>query len=339
MLRNETEIKTLESLEMSARTKSYFLNRFSSIDEIIFFGRNKAYILSCNPEKTEEKAENKSTLELISALDKAGYIRHDITYMSFMVSRLYRCIFSEIDETEAPADVRDLCIERVSKIGGNETYHIANYKKGNERYDRFENPTEEHLDNIRRVMKDLITGREYDVIAFILGLEDGIPHTFEQAADQFGVNIYRIQQIRARGFRKMRRARVAIPAVLPSVRELQNVDQIIEELEELRKDPIFKREEELICRLRDISAKPFIGAAKARAYLEEEDSDHTSIDYLGFSVRTYNCLNRAGINTVSEIVQLPNNEWDKVRNLGTKNKREIEDVIRKRGYQDFSILS
>jgi len=62
---------------------------------------------------------------------------------------------------------------------------------------------------------------------------------------------------------------------------------------------------------------------------EEEQKDkilEMSIEELDLSVRSYNCLKRAGINTVEELIQRNENEMMKVRNLG---KKSLEEVINK----------
>ncbi len=51
--------------------------------------------------------------------------------------------------------------------------------------------------------------------------------------------------------------------------------------------------------------------------------DDMSIDELELSVRSYNCLKRAGINTVGELVNKTPDEMMKVRNLGRKSLEEV----------------
>ena len=48
-----------------------------------------------------------------------------------------------------------------------------------------------------------------------------------------------------------------------------------------------------------------------------------SIDELELSVRSYNCLKRAGINTVQELCAKTSAEMMKVRNLGRKSLDEV----------------
>ena len=52
----------------------------------------------------------------------------------------------------------------------------------------------------------------------------------------------------------------------------------------------------------------------------------TVIEDLDFSVRTYNCLKRAGINTIGDLVARTEDDMMKVRNLG---KKSLEEVIQK----------
>ena len=51
-----------------------------------------------------------------------------------------------------------------------------------------------------------------------------------------------------------------------------------------------------------------------------------TIEELDLSVRSYNCLKRAGINTVEDLAKKSEEEMMKVRNLGRKS---LEEVINK----------
>ena len=52
-----------------------------------------------------------------------------------------------------------------------------------------------------------------------------------------------------------------------------------------------------------------------------------TIDDLELSVRSNNCLKRAGIQTVEELIQKTEEDMMKVRNLGKKSLKEIKEVI------------
>ena len=56
-----------------------------------------------------------------------------------------------------------------------------------------------------------------------------------------------------------------------------------------------------------------------------------NIEDLDLSVRSYNCLKRAGINTVEELVQRDEDEMMKVRNLGRKSLEEVQQKLAQLG--------
>ncbi len=58
----------------------------------------------------------------------------------------------------------------------------------------------------------------------------------------------------------------------------------------------------------------------------------TTIEELDLSVRSYNCLKRASINTVGELVRKTEDEMMKVRNLGKKSLEEVEQKLEELGF-------
>ncbi len=72
--------------------------------------------------------------------------------------------------------------------------------------------------------------------------------------------------------------------------------------------------------------------------VEKEDDEkekvlEMSIDELELSVRSYNCLKRAGINTVEELTTKTSEDMMKVRNLGRKSLRRSTSKIKRIGLQ------
>ena len=63
------------------------------------------------------------------------------------------------------------------------------------------------------------------------------------------------------------------------------------------------------------------------------DVMNMSIDELELSVRSYNCLKRAGINTVSELTNKTSDEMMKVRNLGRKSLEEVLEKLKDLGLE------
>ena len=89
----------------------------------------------------------------------------------------------------------------------------------------------------------------------------------------------------------------------------------------------------------------FVALTDSTASLSFQESDETTqknskfdvaIEDLDFSVRTYNCLKRAGINTIGDLVARSEDEMMKVRNLG---KKSLEEVIEKLHDMELSLAS
>ena len=70
--------------------------------------------------------------------------------------------------------------------------------------------------------------------------------------------------------------------------------------------------------------------------IESVDSENgkvleMTIDELDLSVRSFNCLKRAGINTVEELIQHNEEEMMRVRNLGRKSLEEVQQKLAQLG--------
>lgn len=77
-------------------------------------------------------------------------------------------------------------------------------------------------------------------------------------------------------------------------------------------------------------------AKNAEVMVEKENNENEkvlemSIDELELSVRSYNCLKRAGINTVQELINRTSEDMMKVRNLGRKSLEEVQSKIHELG--------
>ena len=79
-------------------------------------------------------------------------------------------------------------------------------------------------------------------------------------------------------------------------------------------------------------------AQKAEVIVAKEDEGkekvlEMSIDELELSVRSYNCLKRAGINTVEELTNRTPEDMMKVRNLGRKSLEEVLAKLKELGLE------
>jgi len=79
-------------------------------------------------------------------------------------------------------------------------------------------------------------------------------------------------------------------------------------------------------------------ARTAEVMVEKEDNEkekvlEMNIDELELSVRSYNCLKRAGINTVEELCNRTSEDMMKVRNLGRKSLEEVLAKLKELGLE------
>lgn len=77
-------------------------------------------------------------------------------------------------------------------------------------------------------------------------------------------------------------------------------------------------------------------AKTAEVMVEKEDNEkekvlEMNIDELELSVRSFNCLKRAGINTVEELTSKTPDDMMKVRNLGRKSLEEVLNKLKELG--------
>jgi DNA-directed RNA polymerase subunit alpha len=70
-----------------------------------------------------------------------------------------------------------------------------------------------------------------------------------------------------------------------------------------------------------------------REVVETSDNDNLemTIEELDLSVRSYNCLKRAGIHSVQELIAKSEDDMMKVRNLGRKSLEEVQEKLAELG--------
>ena len=82
---------------------------------------------------------------------------------------------------------------------------------------------------------------------------------------------------------------------------------------------------ELFLEVSDIAQNVNVIAEKVEK--EVNVYEQMNIDELDLSVRSYNCLKRAGIQTVMELTQKTEEDMMKVRNLGKKSLKEVKEKL------------
>jgi DNA-directed RNA polymerase subunit alpha len=80
-----------------------------------------------------------------------------------------------------------------------------------------------------------------------------------------------------------------------------------------------------------------INIEKDEVQVEENKYENITIEELDLSVRSYNCLKRAGIATVLELTEKSEEDMMKVKNLGKKSLKEIKEKLAGIGlaFKDF----
>ena len=70
-------------------------------------------------------------------------------------------------------------------------------------------------------------------------------------------------------------------------------------------------------------------------FMEERTKNpgYLSIEDVGFSLRTFNCLNRARISYLGSLASMRRSDLMKIRNLGKTNIDEIEYVLQTYGFK------
>lgn len=151
--------------------------------------------------------------------------------------------------------------------------------------------------------------------------------TYSEIAAEYSLTTERIRQIIAKVLRVMRHPK--------RQRMLQSgVQAYFESRERAAKDAAEERAQALAKQARqqaiadcrqtmNEAMSELLGAEPAAAQGDYSDA----IELLDLSVRSFNCLHRAGVNTVGEIIALGPEKLMRVRNLGKKSYEEIVEKL------------
>ena len=147
--------------------------------------------------------------------------------------------------------------------------------------------------------------------------------TFNDITKIYNVTRERIHQIEAKALRKLRH-----PDRLKYIK--YGVFGVINGIREEYYNKYAKLERQLIelCKVNEMAADKIIKENELKKKYKTDEIEITS-----FSVRTFNALKRAGINTISELSQLSYNDICNIRNLGKKSINEIIDKLKSYGYE------
>lgn len=203
-------------------------------------------------------------------------------------------------------------------------------------------------DGMREALEAL-TPREMKLMKLRFGLDDGKYRSLEDLCQEFGVTRERVRQIEAKALRKLRnpsRSRKFKPFTFEELKENKYVsDEEIELLSDLENDIlksnlIFKHDliddldlgKDRFDVIRDIQEE-----IKTRTEKEKEQKvqnmakNDIAIEEFDFSIRTFNCLKRFGINTINQLASLSEEDIMEIRNLGRHGAEEVISKLEERG--------
>lgn len=183
--------------------------------------------------------------------------------------------------------------------------------------------------DINDIILKSLTNKQIYIITALYGLNGKDPFTLSQTANNINISKERVRQIKEKAIRILR-YRLTIFYNYPHEIDL-NPDSYIGHIRILEKKIIH-----LDKKLSDAELK----VIELQNQLQKNMNDDTipkfqSIDIsrLNLSVRAYNSLKRAGINTLLDIALLDEIKIRTIRNLGEKSIIEIKNILKSYGFE------
>lgn len=164
-----------------------------------------------------------------------------------------------------------------------------------------------------------LTPREADM--FMLRYRDEM--TYAEIGDKYVLTKVRAQQIIARALRKLRYPSRSKMLVMGLETYLSSVVAANEEKKKQYKARI--TELEALIQKQDLEIEAYQDKLFTLNERAGYDVLHMSINDLNLSVRSWNCLNRAGLKTVKDILDF--GDLSRVRNMGRLSVQEVQDKI------------
>ena len=247
MVRKAETLKSVDELNVSARTRSILKKRFNSAEEIVRYGRCCDHGSNVSP-KWEQ--------ELTIAIKEAGFIRPKTDFdMAFLLGSLYCRVFSKFYPVSwnHPTDVRrdigkELFIRRIDQLS-------------NEQYENFGVEVED-IEGVKDCLCESLTEREFDVICRHFGQNGAEIQTLNSIAQEYNLSDARIQQIENKALRMLswcyNWGLNPLPAILETpTKVICAIKDLKDKLFELYEEPDVKREHELLLDLWSIKEDLF----------------------------------------------------------------------------------
>ena len=206
---------------------------------------------------------------------------------------------------------------------------------------KFDNSYYFDIDGVDEAISTL-NEQEQKTVKMRNGLDGGKIYTFEETGKELNMSKTRCAQIYAKAMRRLQHCSRASKIIkdVSDIRKLKegyegikqnrdDISKIIEILGKLKKYIIENGEtdsiDEIESKIREISDND-IDLPKS---LENNTDSNLTIEELDLSVRSYNCLYKAGIRTLGDLMSKSETEIRVMRNLGKKSYEEILEKIKK----------
>ena len=184
------------------------------------------------------------------------------------------------------------------------------------------------VDGVLKTLSD----RESQILKWRCGYEGKVRTQKDLAAD-FCVTTTRIQEIERKALRKLRhpsRIKYLQPFLYTALS--QGKDNCYARFF----TKIYKLNPEQIQNI--LNNGPFVVKKKENPQhmqrIKEEISPSSGIEELGLSIRAFNCLWRAGFQTVDDLLKYPSEKFLRIRNLGRRSLSEVCAKLKEIGFQD-----
>lgn len=191
--------------------------------------------------------------------------------------------------------------------------------------------TQDQLDGIEQALTTLTERERQGIDGYY---KRGL--TLEGVGREFNITRERTRQILAKALRKLRHParKNLIVYGLETAKEMSEIGKLKRELTAMEyalnqwQTELDARAELMGYRDRKINGVPeFFGADKGDGSEITHGLQNIGIEDLELSVRSYNCLKRAGVDTVADILKLSEEEMTEIRNLGKKSLFEVIDTM------------
>ncbi len=193
--------------------------------------------------------------------------------------------------------------------------------------------SDDQVKGLEHVIETTLTEREGKVLYF--RFHDGM--TLEETGKRLGLTRERIRQIETRTLRKLKnpiRLNVIKEGYETTRTHNDTVSKYKDEITRLNKliDDV-KSKQELLEKVLTGSADDNEIKETGKIIKNAPVVPELDINYLDLSVRSYNCLVRAGFKTVSQLSKLRYSDLMKVRNLGLRCTNEIAEKLKPLGIE------